>query len=884
VISAERVGRVFYPGETVRLFVTADCDRQQATFQVHDYFGRRWYSGRATIGQGRSTQIQIPRRFPLGWYQLQLRLDGETVSDAFCVIPRCYTDSRGDHGLFNLQTHTIDERQYAAAAQLGVRCFRTDVPWPDFEKEPAEYDLSFLKEQIRLCKKYGIQLMLCAGYTPAWTAVRPLNGPDDWIRQSPFVWHPRDLPRWTAFVQRLVAETRNQTIIWPSAEVLPRGSSYHRQMLPVAHSWELWNEADHCFYVGSWGRYLDLLRVFYCTVKPAFPDTPVIYGGSTGNWYCMCLTCANQAPLYFDQMACHPTGDVPSALSRWYQGAFQLPWIDGYPRENSLNEAYCQHVASEQSYEEHREQPGDLYRIRTQLMFWNQKSYFRSSCVNQWIARPDDPYAHNAMLLEKNGGLVPTPLYVAFAGARLWLSDATYVGPVNLAQAGEAHVLLKHGRTLLVAWSDSSTRVPVRVQGQAQQINVMGRAVNAARGPTLRRLLQRSPIMILGAHPSYLQEALQSRYQLFAHTTFGNDAGDTIWYGADELMDDLKNWTSRGFEQRLDSAIQQAAVRLGSRPQQAPAALETAMMVCQCGMLEAAGKCRAARSVPPRAVATIYRLARLEEWLGAVADDQALLGDTFRVQHREITLYKNRVRLRQAQLTRGQAAGEPAFARQLLERAQRQLERAEELGRQGALRAAKSELWTAERILDVQEPVVTRVFMVADFKTAVQLRKAHLLEADADHSLTVNVYNFLDRRVSGKLRLSIPDSWGAAGPLQRTFAVDAQTVSAPIVLSFTIPGGPSPWRQVAPTSPDSEIRLQVPAGLQPTADIILEGQLDRGGKLLRVLYPVFVGRLCQSQPAAATSTAGRGPEPVVERIPRLPACLQEAPRSAASGR
>ncbi len=850
VISAERVGRVFYPGESVRLFITADCARQDATFQVHDYFGKHWYSGSAVIGENSSTQIEIPRRFPFGWYQLRLLVDGETVDDAFCVIPRCYTHSLGDDGLFSLQTYTIDERQYAAAAQLGIKCFRADVPWPNVERVQGEYDLTFLREQMRLCKKYGIQMMLLVGYTPPWTAVAPMNGPDDWVRTAPFTWHPRDLGRWAAFVQRIVEETRGKTITWPSAEILPEGSKYRSQTLPVVQSWELWNEADLVFYYGSWGRYLDMLRVFHCTVKRAFPDTPVIYGGSGGNWYLMWITVANQGPLYFDRLAFHPTGDVVSTLSAWYRGVFQLPWIDGYPRENAINEAYFQYADTGVRYEEHQEEPGDLYRIRTQLMFWNQDNCFRSSCVNQWIAQPDAPYAHNAMLLEKNGGLVPTPLYVAFAGARFWLSNATYVGPVNLGRNVEAHVLLKQGKPLVIAWSVSSALVRIRVQGQARHINVMGRAVKAKGRDRLIRRTRRSPFIVIGAHPSYLREALKKRYELFAHTRFGNDAGYTIWYGADELMDEVKNWTHDGFEERLDEAIEEAAQRLVKHPQEGPAALEDAMMVCQSGMLQTANKCKADGAVAPGAIATIYRLARIEEWLGAIADDRSLLWGTYRAPRREIDLYKKRIVLRKGQLAHGDGDAEPAFARQLLERAEQQLKRAEQIGRKGALRAAKSEIWAAEHVLNVQEPVVRRVFIAADFTTAVQLRKAHLLEADANHSVTVKVHNFTNRRVTGELRMSIPDTWAADMPLESDFSVDSQAISEPIVLEFSIPGGPPPWEEITPWGP-SVINLEVPPGLQPTGDVILEGELGDGTELLRVLYPVFVGRLRDPEAASA---------------------------------
>jgi len=856
VISAARVGRVFYSGEPIRLFITADGPEQEASFDVTDYDGLGWYTGSAVVGSGKSTLIEMARRFPFGWYRLRLDMSGGTVEDAFCVLPRCIDGSRGDHGLFGLQVTTTDERQYAAAAQAGIRCLRTDVPWPSCEPEEGSYNLEFLMEQVRLCKKYGMQLMVTLGYTPAWTGVRPVNGPDDWISQKPFVWHPRDLDRWSAFASKIVSETKEVTVQWPSSAVLPEVAAWKRQRVPVVQSWEVWNEADHCFYMGSWGRYLDLLRVLSCTVKRELPGTPVIYGGATGNWYCMCITCANQAPAYFDRMAAHPDGEVSSALGRWYRGMYQLPWIDGYPRENCLNEAYLRYRETGEGYGDHEQQPGDLYRVTAQLMLWNQDSHFRSSCLHQWVAQPGDTWAHNAMLLEKNGGLVPTPLYAALAAARYWLSDAAYVGPVDVGEGAEAHLLLKRGRPLLIAWSDSGAQASIRLQEDAERITPMGRNLTWIRGKSVTRSLERAPLMVLGADAGYLDEALRNRYELFAHTQFGVEAGDALWYGVDELMDDAKNWCFAGFEQVMQQAIEQAGQALATGSSDGPAAVEYAMKVCQGGMLTARDKCIAEGSVAPRAIATIYRLARMQEWLGAVADGRSELWTTFAAEARDVRFYINRVRLRRAQLARGDGDAEPLFAAQMLDCAERQLQRAQETGRRGALLAAQSEIWAGERLMDVQQPTVRRVFIVAELGTAVQLRKAQLLEADASHAVVVRVYNFLERAVTGRVRASIPATWEAVTGLEASFSVAAESVSDVMTLQFRVPGGPPPWEKATPPAPEYEVSLEVPPGLEPTAEIALEGQLEDGSPLMRMLYPVYVGRLCESQEPAGTAEAG----------------------------
>ena len=876
-ISAERVGRVFYPGEPIALCVTADCSGQSACFEVYDYFGKQWHSGEVTIGEGQTTVVEIPHRLPFGWYGFRLSVDGEVVEDAFCVIPQPHSYTRGDDALFHMQLSTYDERQYAAAAQLGIRCLRTDLSWPSIEREPGEYDFEPFRSKLQLCVKYGMRLVATVGYTPEWTAVQPQNGPDDWIRQASFVWHPRDIDHWQGLVDQAIAEARNVTVEWPSPEILPDGARYRTQTAPVVHSWEVWNEADHAFYMGSWGRYLDLLRITYCTVKETFPDSMVIYGGASGNWQTMCISCANHAQLYFDRLAFHPNTTVDEAFTRWYRGIYQMPWVDGLPRDTSTNEGYFVYGGDEMGFATHQQEPGDLFRVRTEMMFWNQDTYFRSSCAGQWVARPGQTGGQNALLLEKNGGLVPTPLYAGFAAARHWLTNATYVGPVTIGEKTEAHMLLKLGRPLLVAWSDEREKVTVKRQHQAERITVMGRRIDLRRGQALTRRLGRAPLIVWGADSVYLQEALKNRYELFAHTALGNYAGDVWYFGVDELMDDAKNWIPAGFEATMQQAIDRAAESLACEGAEGPVAVEEAMAVCQYGMLRVAAKCTADGAVPPRAVGTMYRLARILEWLALIADDRALLWSEGRASRGEIARYRKRIGMIREQLGGTEARSDPPFVTTLLERAEKQLARATELDGRGSLRAAKGEIFTAEHLLEVEERVVRRLFAVADFGTAVQLRKTHLLEPQREHTVAVTMHNYLSEPASGTIQLSIPETWEAVTPLEGSFEVGAHRVSEALVLKFRIPGGPLPWQHLTPNSPDSLICIDVPQGLQPISEVIVRGQLDDGTELLRTLYQVYVGKLSDSaeSSAAAASPGLHGFEPAAERTAAVLAQFQQ---------
>ena len=169
--------------------------------------------------------------------------------------------------------------------------------------------------------------------------------------------------------------------------------------------------------------------------------------------------------------------------------------------------------------------------------------------------------------------------------------------------------------------------------------------------------------------------------------------------------------------------------------------------------------------------------------------------------------------------------------------------RAAEQGGRAAVEVAKIEMWVAWELMQVETRIPHRVFIVGDFSTAVQLRKAHLLEPDATHEVKVTVYNFLQHPVEGTVHISIPSTWQAEGALQQPFAAQARSVSAPISFSFQIPGSSSSWHHVSASTPDRNVRLKVPPGLSSTADVILRGTLNDGTELMQMLYPVYVGRL-----------------------------------------
>ncbi|MFP3905320.1 MAG: hypothetical protein ACLFWB_13835, partial [Armatimonadota bacterium] len=818
--------------------VSADGPRQIATYSVYDDSGRRVHVGTATLGGRRLSSIQIPGRFSYGWYELVFHIGGERVTDAFCVIPRAYESTFGDDGLFHMQITTVSEPYYAAMALVGIRCVRTDMVWPNIERERDQLDLTWVRDHMKPMQKYGVQLMGTFGYTPKWTRVPPANGLDEWTRAAQFTWQPNDVIRWGRYVRTVIEAVEDETVQWPPDYIVPEGEAPPKQVKPFIHSWELWNEADLMFYTGSWGRYMDLLRVTDSIVKQHQPNTPTVYGGSTGNWYCMCLVAANSGELYFQRLAWHPSWDTYDHIAAWRRGIYQLTWINGFPRKNTLNESVLQYRWHGEEFCDHQQLPGDLFRTRIRLMAWDEDSHFRSSCFNQWAAPPDARGAQNALLHEKNGGLVPTRLFVGFAAARHWLTDAAYVGPVDLGPLTEAHVLLKDGRPLLCAWSDHGVSAQIRIPPGAQEVSVMGRLRDIGETGTRRRKLSRTPLMILGCADEYLSRALQKRYRLYMDTKFGQKAGHCIWYGVSNLKNDLVNRVEDDYKRSLGKAIARAA---DGQPGDV-AALAEALSCVETGVMQVARRCVNDGDVTPRAIGVMYRLLEMQYWLARISDSGAHLSNTWRSSPE--TIDHLRARLAGVEASIRETEGQPPFTWQLLFRAKKHLDMAQQTGMRGGVILARSEIAAAEELIKVERRMLKRVFPVVHFPTATVLRKGRLLAPGDEHEVSVQMFNFLERDIGGNLEIDVPGTWEVTTAATQQFSAPANGVSDPLVFRFNIPGEPKPWVEKIPPMPVDPQPVCIPQSLETKSDLRFRGGLNSGSELVEIMYAVFVGQMC----------------------------------------
>lgn len=880
-LTMPRVANTFFVDEDVQMSVCGEGLVRPVLYSVIDYWSVRRAQGQLTVGNGQPVMLTLGRKLGMGFYRI-IFFDGRVqnrLEDNFCVIPRPY-DRPGDYSLFGLHPpEGSTDEGLAAASQMGVRVVRLDLSWPPLEPQRGAWNMAPLQNCLTLAKKHGMQALFVLGYTPQWSGEKPVNYLDDWVNAAWFTWHPTDPNDFAKYLDQVTEGLRGQTVTWPSALVQPPGQLQPTQTLPVTHSFEMWNEVDMMFYVGDWGRYTDLLRMGWAAGRRAMPDTPMIYGGSTGNFIAMGMLASTSTRYSFDYLSLHPGGDMEQALRVWYSGAQQIPWVVGAPRETMHTESYAQGRRGTVGLEQYQETPAELRRCYLTLKAWREAGFFRSGCLGGWIRHPGSMALGTSLLVPHGDHLCPTPLYPAFAITRWLLSDATEVGPVALGANITAHVFLKHGKVMLAAWSDENATASIALGERAVEVDVLGGNHYFRGQRTLQRRLGSNPMVIIGAEARvYLGQALRNRYRLLSETPYGTPQTNTdngAWY-ARPLTDDLTFLLSERLPRRLQSAVHEAAEALGSSAVRGPQSLLVTENVCWAVMQQVVAACPAGQELPPRAADALWRLVRMEEWLGEVLDDRSGVWNAFGVAEAEISAVENRLQEARRRLARVGGDGDLPCAQQMLDRAQRQLARLRQVKRRGTYQAVLHKVMLAELLSSVEKPVVLRVVPILDFATSRCFRKSRLLEPGRQHTLKVWVYNYLNHAVSGNLSLTLPPTWSPDQPTVRFTAAAGQPSEATAV-EVTLPGDPTPWSTLASFTLDGNVNLSLPASLNDHPLLEINGTLDGGGELSMMGYYVNVGRWMDDPLVTA------GPTPARETQVKLRAVRQQMTRALSKG-
>jgi hypothetical protein len=822
-ITSSRVARTFYTGEPPVLNLQADGSTQSAAYEVTSYEGTRVASGRVQVGANRT----VPLTFGApgnGIYYVRVSFaSGDVANDAFCVIPRPDADP-GEPSLWGYQYGGTWECYYALMAQAGVRYVRFDLSWPDHERAAGQYDTAKADWYATVAKRYGLQIVPTLGYTPAWTAQQP----DDYNVRS-HTWAPESVEHWEGFVRTLRDRLADQTVTWPTTEVVPARPVPETRVAPLVRSWEIWNEADQNYYFGPWGRYLDLLRVAWGVLKGHSDRNVVCYGGACAHWTEMGMTYGAGCGPYFDEIAWHSNGDIEQSLPAYYYGSPQIGYKYWLPRPTHQTECYPTTLAGVQ-------ETGYLVRLFTALKAAGEQGYCYAS-IGGTLLGAADPNSRAMVYSGLGGELVPNAKYVAYAATRWLLQGAAYLGPLDLGPGVTAHLFVRRSLLLLVAWSDAGADVTLSLgEDNPRRVDALGRCTTL-RGRSYQCRLTASPTVVLDMARAYAPVAMRAQFARAMATEYGFASSTDSPYVHDLWRDCAWGHPENdGQPQRLQATLEGCLGTMQSGRRLQWAALEPMLADLQRAMGNLAAAAASHQSLRAEVPTSIWRLQRLVEWLAAVLDvgtDRAggALGGPALVR----TLDAAR-----AQVTDPLAGTIQPLSESLVDRGYAMGSMDGGLPRRGAVLAAQAAAAAALAYGRVETAKQTKVFVVGSFPTARLMRKAVLFPPAQTHQLVAQVYNYTPREVSGTVTWSLPSEWVALSP-SVSFTAPAQGHSARVLCEMSIPDGAQPWPLRWASVAGCNFRVALPSQLSAVTSLSVQATLSDGRATATMPYQVCTG-------------------------------------------
>ena len=826
-ITTARPAATFLRDEGIEFVIRCNRPLQAATWAVTRHGGGQVASGTMALGGDSAAALRVRERPGVGYYTLTLTLaSGEAISDVFCVLPPP-DEARGEGGIFGLGYKPRCAAEWDIYRQMGARHVRAEFPWPEVEREPGEYDLGWVDQFAADARARGIQLTVLTGHTPRAYGQRPIDA-EGRVATAWYTWQPAGTIEWYRFISTMAGRLLNRRISVDAAhptDTLARGSR------PLVVAWEVWSEADQNFYYGDWDRYLDMLRIAYCTIR-ARERVPVVYG-SCGHLTEMNATFWQGCGDYFDMAAYHPHGSDPDyELMHWFRNMPQAWWSRGVPRDSAFTE--CDFHAEDAAHE-----AGFIVRLAATLRAWRQPLYVRSGCTGGCISTNRCSYG---LVWYENGRYVPRPAYVGFAVARWLLESARYIGPLEAPAGARLELFMRGGVPMIVGWTEGAAQtVRLDLGGPAGVIEPLG-GVRTLRGASARVELSEDTVAVVGASYRYLSEAATAAAARWLTTELGHDSPTDSRY-VEPLEDDAAACIAADFPARVRAAVRQAGDAWDRYPPHGASAFFAAQRTVGDGMVAAARNARGAGGLQPVHTNTIWRLAEFVEHLGEIADGA---GERWwrmnNVSAADMAKARELVRATRRRVPDARGGARCPGADRLLDRAERQLALVSASGghRRGAWWAAVLEARAAHALTGVEQPRMIETFTVAEFPTAEPVTKGKLLPPDSDHELLARVYNFLPRAVSGAIRLDMPDAWPCA-TASASFSAPASGPGEPVAMDFCVPEQPTPWVQKTVYRPFGCFDVDLPEPLRPNEGLSIAAEGGHGGAVAAMGYQAFVG-------------------------------------------
>ncbi len=462
-----------------------------ASVRLTDFAGNRQaFEQKVEIAAAGTGRMPLPRPADQGVFYVDY-----TLADAaggkleghrsFAIMdPAGPTAGRAEGFLFSICTHTErwgdrDQRLEVLASGLcGAKVIRTGIGWGSTEPNEGEFRFDRFDRLLGMYADQGMEIQYLLGFCPRWAAAPDKQKATDWHQ-----WN-NSMPRedaWRKWVHTMAARYGDRI-----------------------RYWEVWNEPDIGFWLGTLDEYLVLLRSAYEEIKAVDPKLQVMTGG---------FAIYNRNPAFID--------GVVARGQQWYD-------IFAYHRHGSF-QGFQQEV------------DGPVARLRAEMappkpIYFNETAiasigvgekgqaetlvkklslaWARGAMGYTWYDLRNDgfdphDYEHNYGMMTND--FYPKAVYPTFNTMAQLLRGKDYVTQLDLGEDRWGFVFADAKETILVAWNESRGELDEHYLlaadglGEASLVDLMNNArpLPVSSPDRLSLPLSRAPrfVRLSGRHP-----------------------------------------------------------------------------------------------------------------------------------------------------------------------------------------------------------------------------------------------------------------------------------------------------------------------------------------------------------------------------------------------
>lgn len=831
IVSAPRAGRVFFPGEQVKLGLRLDSATPDgvASYAVADYWGKLIAAGQMPLRQDQATTLTLGR-LPQGWYRMDITLpDGWKHVDALCVIPPM-TDGGRHYRLFGVCTTLDSQDRMDFLSYAGIRTIRRDWGWPTIEPTEGQWSPQYTTTIMTYAAQAGMEFIPIIGYSPRFVGMKPLDATSGRPAIAWHTWPLADETKWLRFLCWCKGFSEQLgPVYWPPYRLAPKAPM--RQKLQPVLAWEVWNEADQNYYYGPWHQYCDLLKMAYGALDSL--ATPVIYGGSCGHWTETGMAYSYGARNFFDVAAGHAGHEPDASIPDWLYGAYSIGYRNGLPYELVFTEGYFKDEATGVP-------PAPFVLPMTaKLRHWGFGWHYKGIA---WQASAAPDFTTDQYCYYQSYGIVPTPSYVATAVARYWLTDAAYVGRLKSEGEVEIFVWLRDEAPMLLIWKPTgSGSVTIRTRAKAKIVDFLGRETATGKGSETSVAVGPEPRLVVGAEWSYVADAMDARLQEYQNSQFGAQPPPGKWCPYVGIIDaDLQATAGLAYTTAI-TKTRAASAAMRAKPRDAYAKLTDAVSAFAQAMTTIASSADGGREDGKKFNA-LWRSLSIVEWLAELGD---ALGACF--GQPKATSYQ--LSEAASQVSDAWCASvdclqglERPHARSLARRAAATLALARTTRGRMLCALTNAEATAASLWAQKESPVNTRVLGFAVFPDSAYVVKGQLLDPSREQRAWLYLYNATTAPVTATVKAAFPEGWTPRAAEAVCTAPPGSLVKAGEVV-VTLPSE-EPWQVKTAWRPGTPLSVTCPAVLP--ANQLVEVWADVGGNASpKAGYYFAIGRLVQ---------------------------------------